>query len=103
AAGNWLPMLRALNAVPFGVADPVFGRDVGFYVFTLPALDLALRFISTLVVLSLLLVAPLYWLRGDLILPPRRARVEPSAAMHLGILIALLLLTLALRTWAVRL
>jgi hypothetical protein len=103
AAGNWLLVQRALHAVPFGLADPIFGRDIGFYVFTLPAVDMGLRFLSTLLVLSLLLVAPLYWLRGDLILPPRRARVEPSAAMHLGVLIALLLLTLALRTWAVRL
>ena len=102
AAGNWLLVQRALHAVPFGVADPIFGRDIAFYVFTLPALDVGLRLISTLLILSLLLAAPLYWLRGDLILPPRRARVEPSAAMHLGILIAALLLTLALRTWLVR-
>ena len=102
ASGNWLVVQRALHAVPFGVADPVFGRDVGFYVFSLPAVDIALRFLSTLIILSLLLVGPLYWLRGDLILPPRRARVEPSAAMHLGVLIASLLVILAVRTWAVR-
>jgi hypothetical protein len=103
AAGNWLLVQRALNAVSFGIADPIFGRDIGFYVFTLPAVDMGLRLISTLLVLSLLLAAPLYWLRGDLILPPRPARVEQSAAMHLGLLIALLLLTLAVRIWAVRL
>lgn len=103
AAGNWLPVQRALHAVPFGAADPIFGRDIGFYVFTLPVVDMGLRLISTLLILSLILVGPLYWLRGDLILPPRRARVEPSAAMHLGVLIALLLVTLAVRTWAVRL
>ena len=27
------------NAVPFGQADPLLGRDVGFYVFTLPFLQ----------------------------------------------------------------
>ena len=102
ASGNWLMVQRAIHAVPFGIADPIFGHDLGFYIFTLPALDMGLRLVSTLLILALLLVAPLYWLRGDLILPPRRARVEPSAAMHLGILIALLLVTLAIRTWAVR-
>jgi uncharacterized membrane protein (UPF0182 family) len=102
AAGNWLLVQRAMHAVPFGVADPIFGRDIAFYIFTLPALDVGLRLVSTLLILSLLLAAPLYWLRGDLILPPRRARVEPSAGMHLGILIAALLLTLAIRTWLVR-
>jgi uncharacterized membrane protein (UPF0182 family) len=102
ASGNWLPVQRALNAVPFGVNDPIFGHDIGFYVFSLPAIDMVLRYLSTLMVLSLMLVGPLYWLRGDLILPPRRARVEPSAALHLGVLIAAVLLLLAARTWAVR-
>ena len=38
AAGQWPIALRFLNQVPFGVADPIFGRDVGFFVFTLPFL-----------------------------------------------------------------
>ncbi len=38
-SGQWDPLLRWLNAVPFGVSDPVFGRDIGFYFFTLPVLD----------------------------------------------------------------
>src|SRR5262245_55576469 len=33
AAGQWEGVLRARQAVPFGVQDPVFGRDAGFYVF----------------------------------------------------------------------
>lgn len=39
AAGNWDLFLKFENSVPFGVVEPVFGRDVGFYVFTLPLLD----------------------------------------------------------------
>lgn len=30
-------LLAAMNAVTFGVKDPVFGRDISFYVFELPA------------------------------------------------------------------
>src|SRR2546426_18404 len=36
---QWDQLLRWLNAVPFGVTDPLFGRDVGFYFFTLPILE----------------------------------------------------------------
>lgn len=43
-------ILRFFYQVPFGAADPLFGRDVAFYVFTLPALDWA----STLLLLLLL-------------------------------------------------
>jgi uncharacterized membrane protein (UPF0182 family) len=36
-AGSWLTFSRALNAVPFGVNDPVFHHDLSFYIFVLPA------------------------------------------------------------------
>jgi uncharacterized protein len=39
AAGQWEPWLRFFHALPFGVDDPVYGRDIGFYVFRLPALQ----------------------------------------------------------------
>jgi uncharacterized membrane protein (UPF0182 family) len=40
AQSNWEVILRALNWQPFGIMDPVFQREVGFYVFSLPFLDL---------------------------------------------------------------
>jgi uncharacterized membrane protein (UPF0182 family) len=36
ATSWWMTVLQALHAASFGAADPVFGRDVGYYVFTLP-------------------------------------------------------------------
>jgi uncharacterized protein len=38
AAGQseWQPVQLMLNAVPFGETDPQFGKDIGFYAFTLP-------------------------------------------------------------------
>ena len=36
---QWDMLLRYLNQVPFGTVDPVFGRDIGFYFFTLPVLE----------------------------------------------------------------
>jgi uncharacterized membrane protein (UPF0182 family) len=34
--GDWQPVQLMLNAVPFGQTDPQFGKDIGFYAFTLP-------------------------------------------------------------------
>ena len=31
--------LLAIYRTPFGIADPIFSRDIGFFVFTLPALS----------------------------------------------------------------
>ncbi|MBI2885940.1 MAG: UPF0182 family protein [Chloroflexi bacterium] len=36
AAGEWSRTLRFLYAVPFGMTDPVFQQDIGFYVFSFP-------------------------------------------------------------------
>jgi uncharacterized membrane protein (UPF0182 family) len=34
--GDWQPVQLMLNSVPFGQTDPQFGKDIGFYAFTLP-------------------------------------------------------------------
>jgi hypothetical protein len=101
AAPAWDMVLRAIYRTPFGIADPVFSRDIGFYVFTLPALSAGIGSLSSLTTICLLLVVPLYWLRGDIIPGPRRLRIEPSAGLHLAILLAALLLLTALRLWLV--
>jgi len=35
-APAWSVVLRMIYQTPFGITDPVFSRDIGFYVFTLP-------------------------------------------------------------------
>jgi hypothetical protein len=100
-APAWSLVLRMLYRTPFGISDPVFSRDIGFYVFTLPGLSLLLGLLSGLVTLLLLLLVPIYWLHGDIILRPRRLRFEPRAGMHLAILLALWFLLTAVRLWLV--
>ncbi len=97
----WDTVLLALYRSPFGIADPVFSRDIGFYVFTLPALSAVLGFLSGIAVISLLLLVPVYWLRGDIVVGPRRIAVEPSAGQHLATLLAVFFLLTALRLWLV--
>ncbi|MEX1185240.1 MAG: UPF0182 family protein [Gemmatimonadaceae bacterium] len=98
----WLTVLQGMNGVAVGAADPIFGRDVGYYLFTLPLAAAALNVLVSLTVLSLLVTTAMYWVRGDLILPPRRTSVERNAAFHLGGLLAFLFLLIAIRLWAVR-
>jgi hypothetical protein len=101
ATPAWDLVLRVIHQTPFGTADPVFSRDIGFYVFTLPALSAAIGFLTTLAFLSVLLLIPLYWMRGDIVLGPRRLMIEPTAGLHLAILLAALFLLTALRLWLV--
>ena len=49
-ASQWRTVLQVMYRTPFGVTDPVFGRDIGYYVFALPAIELVLGFAFSLVI-----------------------------------------------------
>ncbi|MFN2602504.1 MAG: UPF0182 family protein [Gemmatimonadaceae bacterium] len=102
ATGSWMDVLRFVNRTSFGVADPVFGKDIGWYVFVLPAVASLLGAIRTLVLLTLFGVVVIYFLRGKVTLPPQRINLISPADHHVaGLLVAFLLLT-ALQAWFVR-
>ncbi len=46
---QWMTLLNWWHQVPFGASDPVLGYDAGFYVFTLPALELVRGFLLGLI------------------------------------------------------
>ena len=50
---NWDVVLKYLNRVPAGIDDPIFGRDVSFYLFNLPMYDSAFWLFLTLSVIAL--------------------------------------------------
>ena len=61
---EWDNLLRWLNGVQFGTTDPVFGRDIGFYFFTLPVLEFLRGWLIAAVVLIAIGVVGLYVARG---------------------------------------
>ncbi len=103
AAGGWLGVLQFLQRTPFGVTDPVFGRDVGYYVFTLPVIEGALDLVIAVTTFALLATIALYVVRRDIVVFRQRVTVEPSARLHLAVLIALLFVLAAVRVYFVRL
>src|SRR2546427_8582683 len=103
AAGGWLGVLQFLHRTPFGVTDAVFGRDVGYYVFTVPVIAGAIGLVIAVTTLTLLATIMLYVLRRDIIVFHRQVTVEPSARLHLAVLVALLFVLVALQVYLVRL
>ena len=61
---EWDSLLRWLNGVPFGATDPVFGKDIGFYFFTLPVLEFVRGWLLAAIVLVAIGVIGLYIVRG---------------------------------------
>jgi len=102
-SSGWMPVLQFLNQTPFGVTDPVFGRDLGYYVFTLPIVGGVLSLLMFLVVVALLASGALYALRGDVVIYRKNLTIEPSARLHLALLLAVLFVLTALRVYFVRL
>ena len=60
AQSNWEVILRAFNWQPFGIMDPVFQREIGFYVFSLPYLDLLRGWLTGVFIICLIGSAGVY-------------------------------------------
>ncbi len=101
AMSMWDTVLLFISRTTFGTVDPIFSRDIGWYVFSLPALSALIGVLRSLVTLSLFLLIPLYFFRGDVVLLPRGLRIEPTAGRHLGLLLALWFVLGAAALWFV--
>jgi uncharacterized membrane protein (UPF0182 family) len=99
---QWMTLLNWWHQVPFGANDPVLGYDAGFYVFTLPALELLRGFLLGLIVLAVIGSVALYFVAGQVALTPFGLRVENRARAHLTWLAAGFFLVLALGAWLSR-
>jgi len=102
AAGSWMEFLQLIHRTSFGISDPVFGHDIGMYVFILPAVSTLLGTLRSLVVLTLIGVLVLYLLRGKISLPPQRLTFQAPADHHVAALLAAFFLLTALSIWFVR-
>jgi uncharacterized membrane protein (UPF0182 family) len=96
--GAWRTFLLWSNRQSFGIKDPQFGLDVGFFVFTLPWLRFMVSFLTVVLVLAFVAAAFTHYVYGGLQLPGRGPTTR-AAFVHLGILGALIALTRAASYW----
>ena len=96
-AGNWGIFLQFLYQVPYGAEDPLYSKDIGFYLFSLPAYILIKNWMLLAVVLSALFAATIYWMRGDIEYDIQHRSMSPAAIAHGSALFGLLL---AVKAWS---
>ena len=65
-AGDWPILLQYLYQVPYGANDPLYGKDIGFYLFSLPAYVQIKNWMMLTLILSALFAGAIYWLHGDI-------------------------------------
>ena len=100
AGGRWETWLYFWYGVPFGSVDPILGRDIGFYVFTLPLFELVHGVLLLTLGLAAVLSVAAYVFGGELAIDTvRGVRGSPPAVRHVGVLASALLLVLAFGAW----
>ena len=99
ASVHWDAVLAYRNAQAFNAVDPVFGRDLGFFVFVLPLWRLIHGWALALVAATMLLTLVLCVLQRSLVLTTRGPRLAAGARTHLLLLGALLLVLKAVGFW----
>src|SRR5207237_10104702 len=84
-ATHWEGYLLFREAVPFGQTDPLFGKDLGFYVFTLPFLTYLQEWLVGLLLFTTVGAGALYFLTHGIVIGPRTVHVERHARLPLGL------------------
>lgn len=92
--GLWRPVLMFFHRVPFGVADPIYGNDVGFYVFTVPILQWLRQGLLGMLLLSLASSLTLYVVAGALS-GRQWFSLSPTAVRHVNTAMGLIFFLMA--------
>ncbi|MDD5558902.1 UPF0182 family protein [Candidatus Methylomirabilis sp.] len=91
-AAEWESYIRFAHALPFGISDPIFQTDVGFYVFQLPFYSFLYSWLITSVGLTLLVTTLTYLLFRGIQITARGPIIARLPRAHLLVLGALLFL-----------
>ncbi|MGM5488077.1 MAG: UPF0182 family protein [Nanobdellota archaeon] len=115
APNIWLLVQQYLNQAPFELADPIFFKDVAYYLFSLPMLTVFTTYLQFFIVLTILLVAFVYFRviiekafknqinpDGTVARPDFRRllrQVKNRAYTHIAILISLFFVLIAVKNY----
>jgi len=97
-AANWQKILTFFNRTDFGQTDPILGKDISFYVFTLPVLQMVASFALTLLIIGLVVAVVVHYLYGSVGISPRLYALRP-ARLQIGWLAAGISAVIGVRYW----
>ena len=94
---NWSVFLQFLYQVPYGANDPLYGNDIGFYLFTLPAYIATKNWMLLTLFLSALFAGAIYWVHGHIEHTAQRPSMSPAAIAHGSVLLGFFF---AVKAWS---
>ena len=99
ASGHALTYLAWQNRTGFGVTDPKFGIDVGFFVFSYPWWRFVLSFVFSALGFSVITSAIVHYVMGAIRFSAPRRGGSPAAQAQLSILVGLAVLVKGVGYW----
>ena len=94
---NWRVLLQFLYQAPYGASDPLYNKDIGFYLFALPAYIAIKNWGLLTLFLSAVFAGAIYWVHGGIVYTVQRRSMSPTAIAHGSVLLGLLF---AVKAWS---
>jgi uncharacterized membrane protein (UPF0182 family) len=94
---NWGVFLRFLYHVPYGANDPLYDKDISFYLFSLPAYVVIKNWMLLTLFLSALFAGTVYWVHGDIEYGVQRWSLSPTVIAHGSVLLGFFF---AVKAWS---
>ena len=99
ASSQWQTAAVFVNHTYTGTNDAEFGLDIAFYLFDLPFYNFAVGFLSTLMLLALLLAAAAHYMFGSIRFDGRSATISPAARLQVAITAAVFIALQGASLW----
>ncbi len=99
AQSYWVRIQLFLHGGDFGIKDPQFGKDLGFYAFELPFYRLLLSYLFVAVFLAFVANVLAHYIFGGIRLSGRAGVLSRSARIQLVTLVGLLVVLKAIAYW----
>jgi uncharacterized membrane protein (UPF0182 family) len=97
--GRWETLLRFISDVPFNIDDPVFLKDVSFYVFTLPLLNLVQGWLLGTIITVMVVTGFIYLINISLKGVNLGRAITAPMISHTSILLGVLLFVITWSYW----
>ncbi len=94
----WDEYLRYVNWTPFGIVDPLFGKDIGFYIFRLPFIEAIYSIVVFVLFVAIVVTLIYYFLFGAVHVSMRGLKFKRESEVHLSVLGAILFIVFAFGT-----
>lgn len=97
AARQWEKVLKFFTSTTVGKTDPIFSKDIGFYMFKLPFLQYFFSWLFTVLIATLIVTVAVHFIYGAINFNRKNQRFAGHAKAHLSVLAGLILLVQAYR------